>query len=815
MFATLIFLGLILVRSFFPPQEQEIADAGLAADANSTELVDPAVQDQDPDSDSDSDSDSSTSSDSTDNNSSTESNSDTNENAPTVTSKFDFDQLQPQEFFTIGQLDSSGSHKNLVTLSSRGGTVRRVELNDRRKNGNLLYRDLEYEAAYIGQLELTSPNSNNGATINVVGPGTPAQLAGLQVGDVINSVDNEPVGSPEQFYELLANIKAGESIGLGFSRDGNNQSATIESTRAPLQVILPISEELELAGPAALNSFQVTLNYPDSVNDWPEIDQALRFGNWDAEVVSENEVRFKKTVSKALLNKFGLDGPLEIIKTFRAISRDSAGIESDIHANHFMMDIELRNLAAEAQKLNLQLVGPTGTTTEGWWYQNKIHGRQTALFYTAGARDVIVGRSGDDYSFWGGPEIIKAADSNEFVSVIDPIYAASERRLTYAAVDTQYFAVAMMPVADQATPIEYFKGFAVPASIIPKNKKEQRKTDITFRLFSEPILLEPAGEGGTSFTQSFKIFAGPKEASTLQAYGLEDCRTFGWFDVFSRPLIWLLGVFYSIIPNYGLAIILMTFLVRLIMMPISRKAARNALMMQYLQPEIKKIAEKYKEDFQKRGQAQQALMAKHNVRPLGGCLLMFIQLPIFIGLYRGISVDMGLRDKALIPGLDWCNNLAGPDQLFYWGDLGMPFLFAESGWLGPFFNILPIITVVLFLVQQKLFTPPATDDQQRMMQKMMKFMMLFMGVLFFKVSSGLCIYFITSSLWGILERKFIPKPELPQNLKDQQQNRDQTSSGSSVSASDGKNGSVAYNNENDKLKEKRRADKERRKRKNR
>lgn len=88
------------------------------------------------------------------------------------------------------------------------------------------------------------------------------------------------------------------------------------------------------------------------------------------------------------------------------------------------------------------------------------------------------------------------------------------------------------------------------------------------------------------------------------------------------------------------------------------------------------------------------------------------------------------------------------------------FLADETGWLGPYFNILPIATVILFLIQQKMFMPPATDDQQKMVQRMMTLMMVFMGFIFFKVSSGLCIYFITSSIWGIIERKLLPKPQL-------------------------------------------------------
>ena len=201
-------------------------------------------------------------------------------------------------------------------------------------------------------------------------------------------------------------------------------------------------------------------------------------------------------------------------------------------------------------------------------------------------------------------------------------------------------------------------------------------------------------------------------------------------------------------------------MVRCLMIPVSRKTALNAQMMQHLQPQMKEIADKYKDNMEKRAAAQRELFKKYNYNPLSGCFMGFIQLPIFIGLYRGLSVEVALRDQPLIPGMSWCNNLAAPDQLMRWDSWMPSFLAGETGWLGPYLNLLPLITCVLFLMQQKLFTPPPTDDQQKMMQKMMTFMMVFMGLLFFKVPAGLCLYFITSSIWGIAERKMLPKPRL-------------------------------------------------------
>jgi YidC/Oxa1 family membrane protein insertase len=212
--------------------------------------------------------------------------------------------------------------------------------------------------------------------------------------------------------------------------------------------------------------------------------------------------------------------------------------------------------------------------------------------------------------------------------------------------------------------------------------------------------------------------------------------------------------------NFGIAIVLLTLLVRSCMVPISLKQARNAAMMQQLAPEIQKIKDKHPDDALKQHAEVQALYKKHNFNMFGGCLPVFLQLPIFIGLYRCLAVDIDLRDAPLFPGWEWASNLAGPDKLFYWRDWTWDIISDEAnGYLGPYFNVFPLVTVTLFLIQQKLFTPPATDEQTKMQQQMMTMMTVFMGVMFYKVPAGLCLYFITSSLWGICERKLLPKPK--------------------------------------------------------
>ncbi len=348
-------------------------------------------------------------------------------------------------------------------------------------------------------------------------------------------------------------------------------------------------------------------------------------------------------------------------------------------------------------------------------------------------------------------------------SVLTDNPSPEQRTLDYLGVDTQYFSAVLMAGTLEA-PRSFIcqQAYAMPVGSVPQLESRKIRTlNTTFRFVSPDETIEP----GQTATHDYHIFLGPKAPALLEEYGLGGIIEYGWFGWIAKPLSKVLHLFYAIIHNYGLAIILLTVLVRGAMFPIGRKAARNAQMMQELAPEIKKIKEKYKNDLEKQGQAQRELWKKHNFNPLGGCWLMFLQLPIFIGLYRCLSVDIELRQAALIPGLHWCSNLAGPDMAWHWQGILPDFLASETGWLGPYLNILPIITIVLFIWQQKMFTPPATDEQTRMQQKMMQYMMIFMGVLFFKVPAGLCVYFVASSLWGIGERKLLPPPEAPRRRR--------------------------------------------------
>jgi YidC/Oxa1 family membrane protein insertase len=188
--------------------------------------------------------------------------------------------------------------------------------------------------------------------------------------------------------------------------------------------------------------------------------------------------------------------------------------------------------------------------------------------------------------------------------------------------------------------------------------------------------------------------------------------------------------------------------------------------MQKMQPELKRLEEQYKgRDPQELHQAKMKYMMEHGVNPmaqLGGCLLMFAQMPVFMGLYYCLQENVFFRLKSVFPW--WIQNLAAPDMLFSWSDkipyISKPESLGGTFYLGPFFNLLPVIAVALMWMQQKLFTPPPADEQQAMQQSVFKYMMIFFGFMFYKVPAGLCLYFIASSLWGLAERKLLPKKKI-------------------------------------------------------
>ena len=673
----------------------------------------------------------------------------------------------PQQWVMLGSYDAASPFQLMVTLTNRGAAVERVELVERRTNGKLRYRDLDSQTGYSG---FHCRDTATGCVVSAVGPGTPAALAqasggaaqpGIHSGDLIVSVDGAAIGFSAELEALFHRAPRGQVANVTVRRsvDGADKELTfaVALDDRPLELIRPEETEVSAAVPSYLLGLQRlgTQKLPRGRDELAGL-PSLRTDNWELLESSADNVAFRFVV------KGGADNPagVEIVKRYRlsqGTPLDSDDSSVSTHAGYnLQVSIELTNSGKEPQTVAYALDGPNGLPDEGWWYSTKIH----PSWGSAGARDVIWRVQNNKHSLRSAMQVYKEATAKDHASSMTSILTDSpnleERTLDYLGMDTQYFSAVMMGGAlDSPQPLVCQQAYAMPVGAVPELRGNAMKTlNTSFRYVSQDETLEP----GKKAVHQYHMYLGPKVPTLLDEYGLADIIEYGWFGWVAKPLSKVLHFFYALVRNYGLAIIMLTILVRGAMFPIGRKAARNAQMMQALAPELKRIKEKYKGDIEKQTQAQRELWKKHNFNPLGGCWLMFLQLPIFIGLYRCLSVDIELRQAALIPGVQWCSNLAGPDQAWYWKGILPDFLASETGWLGPYLNIFPIITIILFIWQQKMFTPPATDEQTQMQQNMMKYMMIVMGVMFFKVPAGLCVYFIASSLWGIGERKMLPPP---------------------------------------------------------
>lgn len=774
----------------------------------------------------------------------------------------------PQQFFTLGSVSADSNDCLMVTLDSRGASVRRIELIQRDAQGRFLTREVENKSGYLGYLEL-QPDGTEGALIRAVPSGSPlAQAIGLGaapvpvvVGDRLISLDDTPILSDDDLQQFLRGTRAGQQVTAKLARakppaaalseevitapapadaaaadpanaaanppamdeqtdnqpvDGekiaadswDEYSVTITLMDRPKQMLGPEYREVDGDEASYPGTLEFSLQDVKVTGEWQELDLAMQHGHWAGRQFVDPQgrpcVEFRYRLPKAVYQRLlkssknltaavaeavdpnaaadatnDLDGAVVVVKRFRLpVVAAEQRHDPAVAGYHVEMEVEIFNESAEPLEVAYRLGGPVATSIEGWWYQIKLHGGFWKIGYSAGARDVVTGTTARPYNFYGRAEIESEVKKNGVFSIIPRNGTPEERTVRYAAVDTLYFASAMLPQPAAATAeapeggYVCYSGFAGPVGKTYSGR-DAMKQDLSFRVYntvSLPVAAKTDGENGASsdpgYQQSFHLFAGPKRPELLATYKLDDTVSFGWFGMFSLPLLWLLHFFYYIVGNYAIAIILLTVVVRLLMMPISRKAVINAQMMQALAPEMKKIKEKYPDNLEKQGLANRELFRRFKYNPFSGCLIVFLQLPIFIGLYRGLSVDIELRDQPLLPGMSWCSNMAGPDQLWNWSSYLPAFIGSETGWLGPYFNVLPLVTIVLFIVQQKIFMPPPTDEQQAIMQKMMSYMMIFMGFLFFKVPAGLCIYFITSSIWGLIERAVIPKPQLSQEILD-------------------------------------------------
>lgn len=243
-----------------------------------------------------------------------------------------------------------------------------------------------------------------------------------------------------------------------------------------------------------------------------------------------------------------------------------------------------------------------------------------------------------------------------------------------------------------------------------------------------PENIIPAGQTGSFL---YSLYLGPKDHDVLKSLGvgLENAIDFGsWLKWLALPLLISLKFINSYVHNYGIAIIILTVLIKILFWPLGNKSYKSMKELQKIQPKLRELQEKYKNDRAKLGQETMALYKAHNVNPLGGCLPMLIQIPVFFGLYKALMYSIELRHA---PFIWWIQDLSAKDPYY----------------------ITPIIMGGTMLIQQKM-SPPMGDPIQ---QKVMLLMPVFFTFLFLNFPSGLVIYWLFQNILSIGQQYYINK----------------------------------------------------------
>lgn len=317
-----------------------------------------------------------------------------------------------------------------------------------------------------------------------------------------------------------------------------------------------------------------------------------------------------------------------------------------------------------------------------------------------------------------------------------------QEQVQWVALAGKYFAVVAIPGA-----IDYTYTMS---SIRPEGLRDGASLSMT-----RPPMSSSASR------DTYRFFVGPKVTRVLDRYNdaddnalglrnlaldeVEDSRfLFGWLE---NILKWAMQQIQRAVPNYGIAIIILTILVKVLLWPLTHKSYESTSRMQQLNPKIQEIREKYKDNPQKMNQAMADLYKKEGVSPLGGCMPLLLQFPFFIAMFGVFNNHFDLRGATFIPG--WITDLSAPESILSFGDFTLPLL----GWND--LRLLPILFVGSQLLSSKLMQNPAAGTSN----SQMKFMQYGLPIMFFfilyNMPSGLLVYWIFSNILTVGQQYFI------------------------------------------------------------
>jgi len=399
--------------------------------------------------------------------------------------------------------------------------------------------------------------------------------------------------------------------------------------------------------------------------------------------------------TRSLVMFASLAGGLEVRKTYT------------FHADTYGMEVDYALIAVDGgpARRSLELLGRPEDVRFGW-NQGIAHTERSQKMEQMAMR--AIARVGDEFIKEKASDLKKSEEK---------VRAQRRGSVHYAGLQDRYFTIVGLVPWEQGEPVE--------GTIRLDGDKA-----LGAQSFSIDV---PArrGVGGEIATARFDLYIGPQMAELLAVYnhGLEDSMDLGWAWI--RPLtkfvLWGLESAHPYIPNYGVIIIIFSVLTKLVFYPLTRSSTISMKKMQALQPKLKAIQEKYKDDSAKLSEAQMKLYREEKVNPLAGCLPMLIPTPVFIALYQALNHTIALRGQ---PFVLWIKDLSQPDAL-------MPI----TGSLD--LNVLPILMAVAMYFQTKMTPTGGATGQMAMMNTMMPLIMVFF---FYNMPSGLVLYWLVNTI---------------------------------------------------------------------
>ena len=274
----------------------------------------------------------------------------------------------------------------------------------------------------------------------------------------------------------------------------------------------------------------------------------------------------------------------------------------------------------------------------------------------------------------------------------------------------------------------YFVSAFIPEDKIDRENYTKKVGEDLYTI-GTVIPLGTLGPNASADNES-RLYVGPQESAILEqtAPGLELVKDYGWLTIIAKPIFWLMTHIHNEVGNWGWTIIILTCLIKLLFLPLSAASYKSMARMKQFTPRIQQLRERYKDDKQRMNQELMALYKAEKINPLGGCLPVIVQIPVFISLYWVLLASVEIRNA---PWLGWIHNLAAPD---------------------PFF-ILPIVMAGSMFLTQKM-SPPPPDPLQA---KLMMFLPIVFSITFFFFPAGLVLYWVVNNLLSIAQQYWINK----------------------------------------------------------